>query len=302
MTDKLGFIGLGSMGLPMARHLMTAGHEVVVHDLNRAAVKEAERAGGEAASSPADVGSRADIVFACVNTPRALFDVALGEDGACRGGRVRTFVDLSTTGPPTERAVAAGLEGTGIALVDSPVSGGRRGAVAGTLAVMMAGPGAACDEVEPLVRTFGKNVFRVGGTPGQAQTMKVANTLMASTASAVTAEVLVMGVKAGLDPGLMIDVFNTSTARNSATLEKFPDAVLTRTFDLGSMHAIVLKDLDLYLEAAEAVGAPLMLGPAVAGMWRESMAANGERSDNSTIVKFVESRAGVVVGPERPAG
>ena len=298
MTCRLGFIGLGSMGMPMARHLLRAGHEVVVHDLDREAVGKAERDSAEAAASPMDVGPRAEIVFACVNTPQALFDVVLGEDGACRGGLSRILVDLSTTGPPMERRVAAGLEGTGIALVDSPVSGGRRGAVAGTLAVMMAGPDAACDEIEPLVRTFGANVFRVGDTPGQAQTMKVANTLMASTASAVTAEVLVMGVKAGLDPSLMIDVFNTSTARNSATLEKFPDAVLTRTFDLGSMHAIVLKDLNLYLEAAAAVGAPLILGPAVVDMWEKSMAANGERSDNSTIVKFVESRGGVVVGLE----
>ena len=298
MTNKLGFIGLGSMGMPMARHLMKAGHDVVVYDLNREAMKEAERDGGEAVTSPMDVGSCAEIVFACVNTPRALFDIVLGEDGACHGDRLRVFVDLSTTGPPTEREVAAGLEGTGITLVDSPISGGRRGAVAGTLAVMMAGQDAACDEIEPLVGTFARNIFRIGNTPGQAQTMKVANTLMSSTASAVTAEVLVMGVKAGLDPNLMIDVFNTSTARNSATLEKFPDAVLTRTFDLGSMHAIVLKDLKLYLEAAKDVDAPLMLGPAVVDMWEKSMAANGERSDNSTIVKFIESQGGVIVGSE----
>lgn len=298
MTETLGFIGLGSMGLPMTQHLLKAGHKVVVYDLNGDAVKEAEADGAEAATSPKDVASRAEIAFACVNTPQALLDIVLGEDGACHGDQLRIFVDLSTTGPPTELKVSAGLEGTGITLVDSPISGGRRGAIAGTLAIMMAGPDAACAEVEPLVATFGKNIFRIGDTPGQAQTMKLANTLMASTASAVTAEVLVMGVKAGLDPSLMIDVFNTSTARNSATLEKFPDAVLPRTFNLGSMHAIVLKDLNLYLEAAKAVDAPMILGPAVVNMWRDSMAANGETADNSTIVKFVESKAGIIVGSE----
>ena len=233
MAVTLGFIGLGSMGLPMTQHLLKAGHAVVVYDLNADAVKEAEANGAEAGTSPADVASRAEIIFASVNTPQALVDIVLGEDGARHGGQLRIFVDLSTTGPTTEEKIAAGLEGTGVTLVDSPISGGRRGAIAGTLAVMMAGPDAACEEVEPLIKTFGKNLFRIGDTPGQAQTMKVANTLMASTASAVTAEVLVMGVKAGLDPSLMIDVFNTSTARNSATAEKFPDAVLPRTFNLG---------------------------------------------------------------------
>tara|TARA_Y100001934_G_scaffold283706_1_gene405790 strand:+ start:3020 stop:3880 length:861 start_codon:yes stop_codon:yes gene_type:complete len=286
------------MGMPMTQHLLKAGHTVIVYDLDDAAVNEAKADGAETATSPADVAGRAEIVFACVNTPQALIDIVLGENGACQGKKLRVFVDLSTTGPPTEIEVAAGLEGTGITLVDSPISGGRRGAIAGTLAVMMAGPDAACEEVKPLIETFGKNIFRIGGTPGQAQTMKVANTLMASTASAVTAEVLVMGVKAGLDPNLMIDVFNTSTARNSATLEKFPDAVLPRTFNLGSMHAIVLKDLNLYLEAARAVDAPTILGPAVVDMWEESMAVNGKTADNSAIVKFLESKAGVIVGSE----
>tara|TARA_A100001037_G_scaffold59515_2_gene51737 strand:- start:4973 stop:5869 length:897 start_codon:yes stop_codon:yes gene_type:complete len=298
MTVPLGFIGLGSMGMPMTQHLLKAGHTVIVYDLDDAAVNEAKADGAETATSPADVAGRAEIVFACVNTPQALIDIVLGENGACQGEKLRVFVDLSTTGPPTEIEVAAGLKGTGITLVDSPISGGRRGAIAGTLAVMMAGPDAACEEVKPLIETFGKNIFRIGDTPGQAQTMKVANTLMASTASAVTAEVLVMGVKAGLDPNLMIDVFNTSTARNSATLEKFPDAVLPRTFNLGSMHAIVLKDLNLYLEAARTVDAPTILGPAVVDMWEESMAANGKTADNSTIVKFLESKAGVIVGSE----
>lgn len=298
MAVTLGFIGLGSMGMPMTQHLLKAGHTVVVYDLDDAAVREAAADGAEAASSPVDIASRAEIIFVCVNTPQALIDIVLGETGVHQGGKLRILVDLSTTGPPTEIEVAAGLEGTGITLIDSPISGGRRGAIAGTLSVMIAGPESVCEEVRPLIETFGKNIFRIGDTPGQAQTMKVANTLMASTASAVTAEVLVMGVKAGLDPNLMIDVFNTSTARNSATLEKFPDAVLPRTFNLGSMHAIVLKDLNLYLDAAQAVDAPMILGPAVVEMWQESMAANGETADNSTIVKFLESKAGIIVGEE----
>ncbi len=298
MAVTLGFIGLGSMGLPMTQHLLRAGHTVVVYDLNDAAIKEAEVNGAQGASSPADVASRAEIIFVCVNSPQALIDIVFGRNGLHQGGELRILVDLSTTGPPTEIEIAAGLKSTGITLIDSPISGGRRGALAGTLAVMMAGSDSACEEVKPLIETFGKNIFHIGDAPGQAQTMKVANTLMASTASAVTAEVLVMGVKAGLDPNLMIDVFNTSTARNSATLEKFPDAVLPRTFNLGSMHAIVLKDLKLYLDAAHAVDAPMILGPAVVEMWQESMAANGETADNSTIVKFLESKAGIIVGTE----
>ena len=244
------------------------------------------------------MASRVEITFASLPTPETLKNVVHGADGVRHGGMLRIFVDLSTSGPPMEREVAAGLADTDIVMVDAPVSGGMRGALAGTLSVMMAGPAAACDKIEPIVGAFGKNVFRIGDTPGQGQTMKIANSLLASVASAATAEALVMGVKAGLDANLMIDVINASTGRNSASAEKFPAAVLTRTFDLGSATRIVLKDLRLYLEAADAINAPLWVGPAVVDMWEKSMAANGEESDNSTIVKYAENEGGVTVGSE----
>lgn len=298
MTETLGFIGLGNVGWPMAHQLMKAGHQLVVYDVQEDALARAAAEGAEVATSPADVASRVEIAFASLPTPEALRDVVHGSDGVRYGGNLRIFVDLSTSGPSMEREVAAGLEDTDITLVDAPISGGARGAIAGTLAVMMAGPADACDEVEPFVKAFGKNVFRIGDTPGQGQTMKIANSLLAGTASAATAEALVMGVKAGLDPNLMIDVINASTGRNSASAEKFPAAVLTRTFNLGSATRIVLKDLNLYLEAAKAFDAPLWIGPSVVDMWEKSMAANGEEADNSTIVKYAESEAGVIVGSE----
>jgi 3-hydroxyisobutyrate dehydrogenase-like beta-hydroxyacid dehydrogenase len=215
-----------------------------------------------------------------------------------KGKRVRRFVDLSTTGSQVAVANAAALARSNIVQLDSPVSGGVAGAVKGTLAVMVSGPQDHIDAVKDALAVFGK-VFVVGAKPGMAQTMKLANNVLSATALAATAEAVVMGVKAGLDPAVMIDVINAGSGRNTASTDKFPKAILPRTFDAGFATALMLKDVRLCLEEAKALGVPNGVMSAVAQLWETANSEIGGDKDFTTIVQPVERRAGVIVGAEK---
>lgn len=295
-TTPLGFVGLGTMGGVMASRLVDAGHPLVVCDTNADAVAALVAKGATAAQTPAEVAARCAIVFASLPTPDVVRAVATGENGISSGGKVRILVDLSTTGPRVSGEVAAALAGKDIVLVDAPVSGGRGGAIKGTLAVMVAAPKAAADEVEPYLGVFGK-VIRVGDKPGLAQTMKLVNNMMSVAAIAITSEGMAMGVKAGLDAQVMIDVLNASSGRNSATVDKFPRAVLPRTFDFGFTTGLSMKDIRLCLQEADAMGVPLPIGSAVQQILSITNQVYGPQSDFTSICKLVESWAGVEVKP-----
>jgi len=291
----LGFIGIGRMGGPMATRLLDAGHQLSVFDRSEAALTPVVARGARRAASAAEVASQAEIVLASLPTPDIVRAMALGEGGVIHGTVVKTFVDLSTTGPRVAAMVAAGLGARGIVAVDAPVSGGVLGARNGTLAVMASGPRAAFDALLPILACFGKPFF-VGEGAGMAQTMKLVNNLLAACSLAITAEGVVMGVKAGLDPKVMIDILNVSTGRSSATQDKFPRAVLPRTFDMGFATGLSHKDVRLCLEEADALGVPMIVGSAVRQILAITSARHGPDSDFTSMVKTIEEWAGVEVG------
>lgn len=292
---KIGFIGVGKMGTPMATRLINAGYEVTVHDVDTKAVLELVNAGARAAASARDVADAAEVVFASLPSPQILEKVALGENGIAEGGSVKIFIDISTTGPRVAAKVAEGLAARNIAMIDAPVSGGLKGARNGTLAVMVSGPKAAFEVAEPVIRSFGK-IFFMGEVQGAAQTMKLAKNLLAAAALAVSSEAVVMGVKAGLDPKTMIDVINASSGRNSATEDKFPKSVLPRTFDFGFATGLSFKDVRLCVDEAEAMGVPMVVGSAVRQLLSVTNQLYGPDSDFTCMVKTVESWAHVEVG------
>ena len=298
MAEHLGFIGVGRMGAPMAGHLIDAGHRLTVFDIDKAALAPFIARGAAAATSPREVASTVETVIVSLPTPDVVRDVALGAEGIVAGRRVKTFIDLSTTGPRMIAAVAAELAGRDIATIDSPVSGGVGGARKQTLAVMAACSRPLFETFEPVLKVFGR-VFYIGERPGMGQTMKLANNLLSATAMAISAEAIVMGVKAGLDPRVMVDVINSGSGRNTATLEKFPRAVLPRSFDYGFATELMYKDVKLCLEEAEALGVPMWLGSAVRQLWQFANAELGPRSDFTEIVKLVEQWAGVEVKDRR---
>jgi 3-hydroxyisobutyrate dehydrogenase-like beta-hydroxyacid dehydrogenase len=211
----IGFIGLGNIGAHMARRLLEAGHNVVVYDTRQEAIGNLATLGAVAARSPAQVGDTAEIVMASLPTPEVVLNVATGQNGVIEGERVRRFVDLSTTGAVMAERIFDML-GTQHRADRQPVSGGVRGAEQGTLAVMVSGPRADVAAVEPVLKVIGK-IFVLGERPGLGQTMKLVNNVLSAAAMAATAEAMVTGVKAGLDPRQTLDVINAGTGRNTAT-------------------------------------------------------------------------------------
>jgi len=288
----LGFVGVGRMGGPMASRLLDAGHSLVIFDTNAAVVKPLADRGATVASSPAEVASKAEVVFLSLPTPPVLQTVAI--DGVLKGTAVKTMIDLSTTGPSVAKVVAKAAGEKGVAWVDSPVSGGIGGATKGTLAVMVSCPKAVFDQVDPLLKVFGKT-FHVGEKPGLAQIAKLANNLLAASAIVLTSEAVAMGVKAGLDAKVLIDIINAGSGRNSASQDKFPKAILTRTFDFGFATGLSYKDVRLCLEESEALGVPMVAGAAVRQMLAITNAKFGPDSDFTSIAKVVEEWAGVEI-------
>jgi 3-hydroxyisobutyrate dehydrogenase-like beta-hydroxyacid dehydrogenase len=227
-------------------------------------------------------------------TPPIVQAVTLGERGILRGGRVKTLIDLSTTGPSVAKLVGQAAGERGVSWVDSPVSGGVTGAQKGTLAVMVSCDEATYPVVEPLLKHFGRT-FYVGGKPGLAQIAKLANNLLAAAALVVSSEAMAMGVKAGLDAKVLIDIINAGSGRNSATQDKFPRAILPGTFDFGFATGLSYKDVRLCVDEAEALGVPMVVGAAVRQMLAVTNARFGADSDFTCIAKVLEEWAGVQI-------
>ena len=292
--ETYGFIGVGKMGTPMSTRLLNAGHRVCVYDPNPAAVAALEKLGAQPAGSAVEVCNRADTVFLSLPNPEIVHSVTLGKGGAIEGTQVKHVVDFSTIGPRVAMMVAKALSERNIAYVDAPVSGGLKGASEGTLAVMVSCPESVFAKLEAVLKTFG-NVFHLGEGAGQAQTMKLANNLLAAAAIAVTSEAMVMGVKAGLDPKVMLDVINAGSGRNSASQDKFPKSVLPGTFDFGFTTGLSYKDVRLCIDEAESLGVPMVVGAAVRQMLAVTTATYGSDSDFTSMCRVIEEWAGVKV-------
>ena len=288
----IGFIGLGRMGGHMASRLLDAGHTLTVMDLSDQAVKTLTDRGATRAASAKEVADAAELVLASLPSPQVVQDTALGPNGAIHGSKIKTFVDLSTTGTKVSVIVYDGLKAKGIASLDAPVSGGVKGAREGTLAIMVGGPQTAFEQHKDVLAVFGK-LFFMGEAPGAGQTMKLVNNLISCAHIAVTAEGMAMGARAGLDPQLMIDVLNVSTGASSATRDKWPRSVLPRTFDYGFATALAFKDLRLCLDEAEAMGVPMVVGSAARQFLSITNQLFGPDSDFTAMAKTAEVLAGI---------
>jgi 3-hydroxyisobutyrate dehydrogenase-like beta-hydroxyacid dehydrogenase len=297
----IGFIGLGQMGFHMARRLLEAGHRVIVFDTRREAVDRLTALGAQTASSPRAVADEVETVMASLPTPDIVLAVATGADGVIEGKRVRRFVDLSTTGAVMAKRIFTALKAKNIVQIDCPVSGGVTGAAKGTLALMVSGPRAEVAAIEAVLPAIGK-IFFIGERPGAGQTMKLCNNFLSAAAMTATSEAMVMGVKAGLDPRIMLDVINAGTGRNTATEDKFGRIVLPRTFNLGFTVGLMTKDLKLCLAEGDALGVPMEVAEAVTRMLQIACDENGPDKDLSTVVQPVERRAGVEVRTPRESG
>lgn len=295
---SIGFVGIGMMGLPMSSRLLGAGFEVVAYDIRQEAIDKIVAKGAKPATSAADVASKTDVVFCSMPTPDIVRDVVFGKNGIASGNKRRVFVDLSTTGPRMAESIAADLDKQKVIAIDAPVSGGVAGAEKGTLAVMVSGPKAECENLKPAFEAIGK-YFWIGEKAGQGQMMKLMNNLLSATATAATAEALVLGVKAGLDPSIMCEVINAGSGMNTATRDKFPRSVIPRTFDFGFAMGLMTKDVMLALAEADHHKTPMWIGNAVKQTWLQALNREGPNTDFTRVVQMMEEAAGVTVGKKK---
>lgn len=281
------FIGLGTMGRPMASRLLQAGYRVIGYDPSARSLAAMSAAGATIASSAQEAAAAAPVALLSLPTPEVVEDVICGAQGLIRSEGASVIVDLSTTGPAIAESLAARIAPLGRTLVDCPVSGGEAGAKAGTLALMLAGPREATDALIPALEQLGR-IFLVGEVAGQGQTIKVLNNLMSTCALAITSETMVLGAKCGLDPDVMIEVFNAGSGCNTATTSKFPRHVLTRSFDFGMSIKLSAKDARLCLETADRMGVPMVVGNAVRQMLTIARDHLGPDVDMTEIVRVIE--------------
>jgi 3-hydroxyisobutyrate dehydrogenase-like beta-hydroxyacid dehydrogenase len=292
--SRLGFIGLGKMGAPMARRLLEAGHNVLVHDISAPAMRQLQDAGARAANSPREVAAQAGIVFTCLPSLDAVREVVTGPNGLTHGGAVEIVIDTSTTGPEFAELLGKELAQRKVHLLDAPVSGGVQRACDGKLSVIVSGEHAAFMHAMGLLECLGK-VHYMGSRSGQAQMMKLVNNLLSQISTAATYEAFVLGAKAGLDPDAMVEVINHSTGVNNCTTHKMPRSVLPRTFDYGSNMEITYKDISLCMKEAERLGVTMFLGNMAKQLWGYGVNHGGAKRDSSTLITYFEEWAGVQV-------
>jgi 3-hydroxyisobutyrate dehydrogenase-like beta-hydroxyacid dehydrogenase len=290
MKEEIGFVGLGNMGAPMAKRMLAAGFPLVVFDSNPAAIKEFTRNGAAAVNSVQEMSERVQTIFLSLPTPDVVKRVA--ED--LSGQALVRVVDLSTTGPEASRQLAQDFAKRDVRWLDSPVSGGVSGAVAGTISVMFSGQSEDFNDLRPALESIGKP-FYIGGSAGLAQMMKLVNNILSATAMAATAEALAMGAKSGIDAEVMLDVINVSSGRNTATMDKFPNRVLTGSFDTGFSTGLMCKDARLFVQTAKESGFDVPACAAMLTQWEAAVEKLGGDSDFSRIAELAEQRAGVTL-------
>jgi 3-hydroxyisobutyrate dehydrogenase-like beta-hydroxyacid dehydrogenase len=294
-VDLLGFIGVGQMGLPMASNLLAAGLKLVVFDANPKALEAIEALGAIIVDTPKAVGDQCEVVFVSLPTPAVVEAVAIGPGGIVEGEKVKAYVDLSTTGSVVACRVANGLAERGVAALDCPVSGGERGAIKGSLALMAAGPKDLYDTLQPVLAHIGSQQFFVGESVGAGQTLKLCNNFLSAANNVAASEAMVAAVKGGLDAKVALDVINASSGRNSATADKFEELVLTGAFTKSMKTRLLLKDLTLFTAEAEAMGVPAWMGSYVRQLLAYSVSQGMGDEPSVTMIKHWERWAGVEV-------
>ena len=262
MSETIGWIGLGSIGHRMVRHLANAGHTLVVADVRNT---DGAPPGARIAASNGEVAACADTVILSLPNGRITEAVAREIIGA-KGRRARTVIETSTIGIAAAEAAARILREEGVEFIDAPVSGGIAGAEKATLAVMVSCSSETFARVNPLLALLGKP-FHVGPTPGQGQAVKLLNNFLSATALAASSEAIAFGTAQGIAMQTILDVVNAATGRNTATDDKFPRRILTERYDAGFTSTLQAKDVRLYLENARASGITDEIASVIDAVW-----------------------------------
>lgn len=296
-SPRVGFVGIGNMGWPMARNILAAGFELGVYDADPARAEHfAAEVGGTAHASPAALGRVTDVLVTMLPSGKEVREVLLGDDGAAATlGDGAVVVDMSSSSPVGTRELSRALAERGIGLVDAPVSGLVAKAETGTLTIMIGTDDeTALAKATPVLEKLGERLVRIGGA-GAGHAMKALNNYVAGTAFVATAEALIVGKRFGIDPAVMTEVMAVSTGRNFHVDVSFPQHVLTRRFATGFSLGLLVKDVGIARELSDSVQASTPLMSLVTELWAEGRDAIGPDEDNSAVVKLWEERNGVTI-------
>lgn len=301
MSARIGVIGLGVMGRPMARHLIDAGHQLVVRDIDEEAVAEVVAYGAEPAASAAEVASRSEIVITMVFDSGIVRDVVLGVGGVLEGAAPGLLlIDMSTIDPSVARELAARGAECGVSVLDAPVSGGEIGAQQGTLSIMVGGEAADFERARPTFEVLGKTIVHVG-PHGAGQVVKACNQILVAITYAAVSESLVLGSKAGIDPALILDVLSGGLAANRI-MEVKRRSFLEHDFTPAGPVNMHYKDLAIALDAGAEAEVPLPLTSFVQQMF-QTLRANGEGGlDHAALLTVVERWANHRIGARETSG
>ncbi|KYZ74789.1 2-hydroxy-3-oxopropionate reductase [Anaerosporomusa subterranea] len=287
---KIGFIGLGIMGKPMAKNLLKAGYELVVYDIIQAAVEEVVAAGATAVGSPKEVASQVSMVITMLPNSPQVKEVVLGAGGVLEGAKQGDIIiDMSSIAPLAAKEVAAAAAVKGVEMLDAPVSGGEPKAIDGSLSIMVGGKQAIFDQCKDILLKMGKSVTLCGDI-GAGNTTKLANQVIVALNIAAMSEALVLGAKAGVDPEVIYQAIRGGLAGSTVLDAKAP-MVLNGNFKPGFKIDLHIKDLNNALETAKEVGVPLMLTSQVMEMMQALKVDGKGQSDHSAIVQFYEKLA-----------
>jgi 2-hydroxy-3-oxopropionate reductase len=293
VAERIGFIGLGIMGKPMARNLAKAGYGLVVYNRSADDTEALLAEGGpyEAAANPREVAEKTKTVITMLPDSPEVREVVFGEQGVLPAmGQGSLLVDMSTIAPATAIEVSDALATRGARALDAPVSGGDKGAIAGTLSIMVGGDAADVARAMPLFEAMGKTIVHVGG-PGSGQTVKACNQVVVAINYAAVSEALVMGAKAGVDPRKIAQVLGGGLA-NSRVLEMRGPTMIADEFQPGFRVDLHRKDLGIALNTGKSVGAPLPVTALVAQLYEAVAAAGHGGLDHSALVTLYEDLAG----------
>ena len=292
MTERVGFIGLGVMGAPMARHLLAAGHPLTVHSRSAPPVDALVGDGARRATTPAEVAAASDVIITMVPDTPDVELVLFGEAGVAQGATTGSLViDMSTIDPIRTRAFAERLALGDVAMIDAPVSGGQVGAEAGTLSIMAGGPDVAFARARPLFEAMGSTIVHVGPS-GAGQVAKACNQLVIASAVEAVGEAFVLAAKAGVDPAKVREALLGGFA-SSKVLDLHGRRMLDHAFDPGFRSALMAKDGRIVVSAADGLDAPIPGFRAVAERLEAMLTAGRGDLDYAALVTLLEDEAGV---------
>lgn len=294
---KVGFIGLGVMGGPMALNILKGGHELTVFDLSREAVERLTRAGAKAAGSPREVGAASEVVVTMLPEPQHVEEVVLGADGVAAGLQPNgVVIDMSTIDPQTSQKVGAELRRRGFDMVDSPVGKTSEHAATGTLTLMVGGEPDVIERVKPVLDCMGNETYLCGG-PGMGHAMKITNNLLATTIMAANTEALAIGIKSGLTLELMLDVMKTTMAWNNQLAVAMPKKAFKGDDSPGFMVKLAAKDVRLANELARAQGFEPYVGLGAQRTLERAMEKGFADRDTAALMRIREDELGIRVRP-----